>query len=132
MIPVLVSQYAVDVVFPKIAAHLDKAIKHERCSEWTLDSVYQECLAGRMFLFVDDMLDPHNALTCRFANWDGERVLYIAFMGGAGNADWRQAMKHIRTFATRFGVSRIAANARDGWAKHIKMRRLVSLYEIEE
>jgi hypothetical protein len=132
LIPVPVSQFAVDVVFPKVARFLLPAIEHERCSEWTLDSVYQECLAGRMILFVDDHLDPKNALVARFVNWGGERVLYLAFMGGEGKADWRQAMKHIRTWATGLGISRIAGHLRDGWAGHLKVRRLVSLYEIEE
>ena len=132
MIPLPVHQFAVDTVFPKIARYLAPAIDHERCSEWTLDSVYQECIAGRMILFVDDMLEPKNALVGSFRVWGGERILYLAFMGGEGKADWRQAMKQIREFATKFGVSRITANARDGWAGHLKMRRLVSLYEIEE
>jgi hypothetical protein len=132
LIPVPVHQLSVDVTFPKIARFLLPAIEHERCSEWTLDSVYQECLAGRMILFVDDHLDPKNALVARFVNWGGERVLYLAFMGGEGKADWRQAMKHIRTWAAGLGVSRVAAHLREGWTHYFKSRRLVALYEIEE
>lgn len=132
MIPVPVHQLSVDVTFPKIARYLLPAIEHERCSEWTLDSVYQECVAGRMILFVDDHLDPKNALVARFVNWGGERVLYLAFMGGEGKADWRQAMKHIKMFAAGLGVSRVAAHLREGWTHYFKARRLVALYEIEE
>lgn len=132
MIPLPVHQLAVDNLFPKIARYLAPAIDHERCSEWTLDSVYQECLAGRMILFVDDMLDPKNALVGSFRVWGGDRVFYLAFMGGEGKADWPQAMRHLKMFAASFGVSRVTAHFRDGWAKHFKMRRLISLYEIEE
>jgi hypothetical protein len=132
LIPLPVHQLAVDTVFPKIARYLAQAIDHERCSEWTLDSVYQECIAGRMILFVDDMLDPKNALVGSFRVWGGERVFYLAFMGGEGKADWRQAMRHIKAFATGFGVSRVTAHLREGWTHYFKTRRLVALYEIEE
>jgi hypothetical protein len=130
--PFLVSQYAVDITFPKVAGYLAPAIEHNRCSEWTIDSVYQECLAGRMFLFVDDMLNPQNCLVARFATWDGERVLYIAFMGGEGGENWREAFRHMREFANRFGVTRVAANLRDGWLRHLKVKKLSTLCEIEE
>lgn len=132
MIPQLVHALSVDVIFPKVVRYLIPAIEHERCSEWTPDAIYQELLAGRQLLFVDDMHDPKNALVARFATWGGERVLYLAFCGGEGNADWRQAMRHIKQFAARYGVSRVTGHFRDGWSKHFKMRKLVTLYEIEE
>lgn len=87
---------------------------------------------GRMLLFVDDPVDPRNALTCQFQTWGGERVLYVSFMGGEGGADWAAAFRHIREFANRMGVSRICANLREGWHKHLNARRLVTLCEIEE
>lgn len=132
MIPVQVSQFAIDIVFPKVAEYLAPAILHNRCSGWTLDTLMAECAAGRMLLFVDDPVNPKNALTCQFQTWGGERVLYISFMGGEGGANWRDAFHHMRQFANRLGVSRICANLREGWHKHLKARRLVTLCEIEE
>lgn len=126
-----VSHLAVDVIFPKVAPWLEAAISHNRCSEWTLDGVYAECAASRMVLFVDDMANPQNALVGRFTNWGGERVFYIAFMGGAGGEDWPQAMRQVREFAARFGVVRITANLRDGWLKYLKVKKLATLCEIE-
>ena len=132
MTPELVSQLSVDIVFPKIAHYLAPAIEHNRCSEWTLDTVYSECVAGRMLLFVDDQQDPKNALVASFRTWGGERVFYIAFMGGEGGEDWPEAFTHMRAFASRFGVSRVTANLRDGWLRHLKVKKLVTLCEIEE
>ena len=126
-----VNQFAVDIVFPKVAHWLEPAIMHNRCSEWTLDSVYGECVNGRMILFVDDMANPMNALVASFRTWGGERVFYIAFMGGAGGEDWPQAMEQMRNFANRFGVTRVTANLRDGWTRHFKVKRLATLCEIE-
>ena len=126
-----VSQFAVDILFPKVAHWLEPAISHNRCSEWTLDSVYAECVAGRMILFVDDMVNPQNALVGSFRIWGGERVFYIAFMGGAGGENWSEIIEHIKNFANRFGVTRITANLRDGWLKHFKVKRLATLCEIE-
>ena len=132
MIPIPVSQFAVDVVFPKVAAWIEPAINHNRCSEWTLDAVYSECVAGRMILFVDDMTNPQNALVGKFAIWSGERVFYIAFMGGAGGENWPDAFQHIKAFARKFGVTRVAANLRDGWLNHFKVKKLTTLCEIED
>ena len=132
MIPMLVSQLAADITFPKIAHYLQPAIEHNQCSEWTLDTVYSECVAGRMLLFVDDMHNPKNCLVARFATWGGERVFYIAFMGGEGGKDWGDAFTHMRAFASRFGVNRVTANLREGWLKHLKVKKLAILCEIEE
>lgn len=132
MTPQLVPYLSVDIIFPKVAHYLAPAIQHNECSRWTVDAVMQECVAGRMLLFVDDMLDPKNALTCQFQTWGGERVLYVSFMGGEGGANWREAFTHIRAFANRLGVKRICADLREGWHRHLKARRLVTLCEIEE
>lgn len=126
-----VNQFAIDILFPKVAHWIEPAISHNRCSEWTLDGVYAELVAGRMILFVDDMNEPQNVLVASFRNWGGERVLYIAFMGGAGGENWPEAMEQMRNFAARFGVTRITANLRDGWLKHFKVKRLATLCEIE-
>jgi hypothetical protein len=130
--PVLVSQFSVDIVFPKIAHYLQPAIEHNRCSEWTLDAVYSECVAGRMLLFVDDQINPKNALVARFATWGGERVFYIAFMGGEGGENWADVFQHIKSFALRYGVARVTANLRDGWMKFLKVKKLATLCEIED
>jgi hypothetical protein len=53
-------------------------------------------------------------------------------MGGEGNVDWNLAFEHMKAFATRFGVSRVAAWLREGWTRHLKVKRLVTLCEIEE
>lgn len=132
MTPVPVSQFAVDIVFPKIAPWIEPAISHNRCSEWTLDAVYGECVNGRMMLFVDDMQTPKNALVGKFSTWGGERVFYIAFMGGAGGENWPVAMRQIKEFAAKFGVTRVTANLRDGWMKHFKVKKLTTLCEIED
>lgn len=132
MTPMEVSQLAVINVFPKVVKYLAPAIAHNRCSEWTLDTVYNECAAGRMILFVDDFIEPKNALVAKFATWDNERVFVISFMGGEGNVDWNEAFAHMKAFANRFGVSRVAAWLRDGWMRHLKVKRLATLCEIEE
>jgi hypothetical protein len=131
LIPQEVSQLAVINVYPKIVKYLAPAIAHNRCSPWTLDTVYNECMSGRMILFVDDMLNPTNCLIAQFVTWDNERVFYICFMGGEGNTDWTEAFAHMKAFATRFGVSRVSAWLRDGWLKHLKVKRLVTLCDIE-
>lgn len=132
MTPLVVPQHLVDAYFPLVAGHLDKAIKHNRCSAWTIQGVYRACAMREAYLFVDDNENPKNALVGQFVHWDGEPVFYVMFMGGEGGADWPEAFKGIRQFAEQYGCKRIAASLRDGWFKHLKARKLATLCEIEE
>ena len=127
-----VSQFAVDAIFPRVAHFLAPAIAHNRCSHWTPEALYQECVAGRWILFVDDHAEPRNAMLGRFDVWQGERVFYVGFLGGEGGTDWQEAFNQLAAFARRFGVTRITAHARDGLLRHLQHRKLSTLVEIED
>ena len=128
----LVHQFVAGEMFQKVAGYLQPAIEYNRCSAWTLPSLMQQVAAGNVLLFVDDMKNPENALTAQFCEWGGERVFYIMFMGGKGRADWAVVFRQLREFAANLGVSRVCANMRPGWLKHLKAKPLITLYEIED
>ena len=132
MMPLPVPREHVDAYFPVVAGYLEKAIKHNRCSSWTVRELWNACANGDVHLYVDDYKLPKNAICIQILTWDYEPVLYIALMGGEGGADWGEAFKHIREIATQNGIKRVVANLRDGWLKKFKTKRLATLCEIEE
>jgi len=125
-----VSQFAVDIMFPRVAHYLAPAIAHNKCSPWTPEALYQECLAGRWILFVDDYDDPKNAMLGRFDVWQGERVFYAGFMGGEGGESWQAAFNDVHAFARRFGVTRVTAHLREGMLRNLDYHKLSTLVEI--
>lgn len=131
MQPILVEQHLVDACFPLVAKHLDKAIRHNRCSSWTLPALYQACATRQAYLVIDDAANPKNALTFRFEQWDGETVCIIMFLGGEGGVNWAQAIEPIRQFCAELGVTRICGHLCDGWLRKFKTKRLATLCEIE-
>jgi hypothetical protein len=128
----LVPYLSMDVVFPKVAKYLEKAINHEGCSSWTITSLYSACATRQAYLFVDDLIDPKNAGTVQFQIWGGRTVCYIMFLGGEGGMDWRKEMRQFRQFAHSMGVTQIYANVRDGLLRVFSHKRIVTLIEILE
>lgn len=143
MIPIPVHHLATDVMWPKVQAYLEPAIAHNSCSGWFPDTLKQAIGAGQVILFVDDMVNPRNALTAQFQTWSrqdpitkrwfGDRVFYINFMGGeGGEIDWKEGLKHMREYGHKMGAVRVCFNARDGWFRKFDLKRLVTLCEIKE
>ena len=127
-----VSALAVDVMFPKVVARLAPAIAYNSCSAWTPEALYNECVAGRWTLFVDDYANPKNAMLSRFDVWNGKRVFYAGFMGGEGGEDWQSAFNDVHAFAERFGVTRVCAHLREGMLRGLEHKRLSTLVEIKD
>ena len=128
MTPQLVSHFAADAYFQRVAQYLAPALgTHTGLS---LAELAVLCSNRGAFLFVDDHETPRNALVGRFENWGGSQVFKILAMGGEGHADWPEAMNTIADFASVFGVKRIVFHGRVGWARVFKDARL--LYQTYE
>ncbi len=130
MTPQLVSHFAADAYFSRVAPYLGKALgTHTGLSLAELGAL---CSNRGAFLFIDDHERPRNALVGRFENWGGSEVFNILAMGGEGHADWPEAMDTIADFCSTFGVRRIVFHGRLGWQKVFKNSRvLYQTYELQ-
>ena len=131
MTPQLVSHFAVDAFFARVAQYLAPALGTH--TELTLPVLATLCSNRGAFLFVDEYDNPKNALVGRFETWGGKPVFNILVMGGEGNADWPSAMDTIQDFASTFGVKTIVFHGRIGWQRVFKDARVIyQTYQIED
>jgi hypothetical protein len=121
--PFLVSHYAVDAVFPKVAPILAKALGTH--TAWTVAELATMCSNRGGWLFVDNIEQPKDALVGRFEHWGGKPVFHVIAMGGTGE-NWPEAMNGIQDFANTFGVKTIAFGGRIGWQRVFKNARVTS------
>lgn len=130
MTPLLVSHYAIDAVFPKVASYLAEALG--TATAWTVADLATVCSNRGAFLFVDDASHPGNALVCRFETWGGRQVLNIIAMAGKGGEDWPEALDTIRDFAVVHGAESVVFHGRIGWQRKLPEARVIyQTYEIE-
>lgn len=115
MTPFLVSHFAVDEIFPKVAGYLALALGTH--TEWTVPALHTACSNRGAFLFVDEVEHPKAAMVARFETWGGEPVFNCIAMGGAGGENWPEAMAHIRRFAAIYGAKAVVFHGRKGWQR---------------
>lgn len=115
MTPLLVSHYAVDEIFPKVAAYLHSALGTH--IGWTLPDLHSACSSRNALLFVDEVEHPKAVMVARFEVWGGEQVLNCIAMGGAGGENWPEAMAHIKRFAALYGARAVVFHGRKGWQR---------------
>lgn len=128
MTPFLVSHYAVDEIFPKVAGYLQTALGTH--TGWTIGDLATLCSNRGGFLFVDDCQAPHNALVGRFEVWGGEPVFNCIAMGGSGSEDWQEAMEHIKQFAAIYGAKSVVFHGRKGWQRALNAEVIYQTYRM--
>lgn len=131
MNPLVVPQHLVDLYWPHVAPHIEKAFDVSKYTDWSLPTLHRACVMREAFLFVDDAEQPKHALIGRFVNYLAGPAFHIHFFGGEGGYDWKEAMPKIREFAEANGAKIITCHARKGLTRHIKMKQIGVLYEIE-
>jgi hypothetical protein len=126
----LIAQPFIDLVFPKVAGWLDKALgKH---SNMTVTRLYEMCRTGGGLLFVDVPEEPQNALVCQFDEHRGKRVLVVLAMGGKGGQNWNKLFDEVCSWAKAFGASEVIFEGRFGWQRVLpKVKPVKQTYVME-
>lgn len=128
----LVPPTMIDETFPKVSEYLRKAIYHQGYTTWDLPSLYAAATNRHVFLFVDDLIRPNNAMVLQFFNQKVGLVCYIAFVGGNGKLDWQKELKHVFEFARSMGAVDVTGSARMGWLRKIKHKKISVLVQLLE
>jgi hypothetical protein len=123
MTPQLVSHFAVDAVFPRVAQYLAPALGLH--TAWTVADLATICSNRGAWLFIDCHEDPKAALVGRFEVWGGKPVFNILAMGSGVNADWPEAMDTIQDWANTFGVKQVVFHGRKGWQRTFENARVI-------
>lgn len=130
----IVPPYAVEVVFPRVAKYLQKAISVNKMSGYTIAALRRQVLNNEVLLAVDSLLDPNNAVVFKLEEWQGEPTCYIQFLGGRGKGrtDWNDALQQLAEYARGYGYNRFVTHMRHGFTKKkLKYRPLAILAELE-
>ena len=110
----VVALHAVELVYPRVAGLLDKAIKHKNASSHTLNTVFAGLKHGDYMLAVDSLFDPHNAMVFRIESYNGIPTCYIMFAGGAGGEGlWEKHWDELVEYCSLLGVKRYITHARE-------------------
>lgn len=128
--PMLIAHPFVDLVFPKAAPWLAKALgKH---TSMTIPRLLRMCSAREAFLFVDDPQEPQNAMVAQFDKWGGDDVLVVLAMGGKGGENWAQVFQSVKDFAKAYGAKAVSFEGRMGWQRALPEARVIrQTYRIE-
>ena len=121
----------VDVIFPKVAPYLAKALGDH--TAWTLQDLWSECRTGRALLFVDDIDNPQNALVARFETWGGSQVFHLLVMAGEGGGAWPQAIEAVNDWRRQYGCKRTVFSGRKGWERALRKADVIyQAYELKD
>jgi len=119
----LVAHPYVDLVFPKVAPWLAKAVG--KFTSLTLPDLLSLCSARRAFLFIDHPEEPTNALVGQFDTRGGESVFVVLAMGGRGGENWPKLFDAVAEFAKTYGSKAVYWEGRKGWQRVIPKAKVI-------
>ena len=128
----VVALHAVELVYPRVASMLDKAIKHKNASSHTLNTVFSGLKHGDFILAVDSLFDPHNAMVFRIADYNGIPTCYIMFAGGeGGDGLWKKHWAELVEYCERLGVKRYVTHAREALLRIFETENIAYFVELK-
>jgi hypothetical protein len=120
--------YMVDGYWDDIKPLIDKALKKQEVSEYTLDDI-------KGFLKERDMqawvaLDEKiiGCVITQIINFPRKKVLDVLFIGGERFDTWAYGWNILNEFAKDQGCKKIKGDGRDGWVKKIPGAKVTKLY----
>lgn len=110
-----------DIVWPKAAAMLDKAVK-TTYPRYNVDSIRAELDRGLLALWlVFDGTDPVAAFTTRIADYPESRGLCMDWIGGARMAEWLPlAQPLMEQYARDSGCTHLEGYGRKAWGRWLQ------------
>jgi hypothetical protein len=130
----LVPPAMVPDVWNEVAPILNRALKTAG-GRYRIDDLFMECFQGQQHLWVamDNVKNIIGALTTRFIEYPGRRMLSGQFCAGVRMRDWQDEMlSTLDSWAKDGGCTGFEMTGRGGWERVLKnygWRKIAVVYE---